>query len=164
MIIRQRSFFRLLALWGGILFIASCTSPAIVEDYVAVDPDGWNREEPAIIQFEVEEMNNPVNMGIYIRNNAMFPFRNLYLFTELKAPNGLIARDTVNCILANSRGEWMGEGMGSLKTSLHKYQFKASLPEKGVYELKIYQGMRVEELKGVEDVGLLIERIPNNSK
>jgi gliding motility-associated lipoprotein GldH len=144
--------------------IAGCTSPSIVEDYVSVDPDGWNRSQPAVIEFEVQDLNEPVNMGIYIRNNAMYPFRNLYVFTELKAPNGMVARDTVNCILANNRGEWLGTGMGSLKTSLHKYQLRAELPEDGTYELKVFQGMRIEELKGVEDVGLLIERIPNNSK
>ena len=148
----------------SIFTIMGCTSPAIVEDYVAVDPDGWNRDEPAVIRFDLSEQGVPVNMGIYVRNNAMYPFRNLYLFTELTAPNGKVARDTVNCILANSRGEWIGSGMGSLKTSLHKYQLRADLPENGEYELRIFQGMRVEELQGVEDVGLLIEHIPNTDK
>jgi gliding motility-associated lipoprotein GldH len=148
----------------SLLTIAACTSPAIVEDYVSVDTEGWHRDSAAVVAFEIEGLDEALNMGIYVRNNAMYPFRNLYLFTELTAPSGKVARDTINCILANNRGEWLGTGMGSLKTSLHKYQLGVELPEDGEYVLKIFQGMRVEKLEGVEDVGLLIERIPNNKK
>ena len=47
-------------------------------------------------------------------NGRLIPFSNLFVFLTTTYPNGKISVDTLECILANKKGEWQGDGAGDL--------------------------------------------------
>jgi len=76
--------------------------------------------------------------------------------------------DTLQYRMAYPNGEWMGEGIGSIKENLLWYKENFRFAEEGNYKLTIQQAVRkngqVEgdaELLGITDVGFSIERIEN---
>ena len=112
------------------------------------------------IDFSVEL--NPTTGELYdvlvgLRNNNEYLYSNLFLFVEVENPLGEISIDTLQYLLAEPDGTWIGSGVGSIKQNLFKYKEAQSF-EEGLYKFKFSQGMRSSILMGLEDIGLRIER------
>ena len=73
--------------------------------------------------------------------------------------NEIIKMDTLQYILAKPNGEWLGNGFGSVKEILLQYKNNYLFPNNGKYQIEIKHGMRADELKGMEDIGIKIENV-----
>jgi gliding motility-associated lipoprotein GldH len=102
---------------------------------------------------------NSNNVLFTIRNGSSFPFRNIYLFVTTTSPDGKKITDTLQYNLADEKGKWFGKGFGDIHELKLPYKSNVYFPLKGTYEFRIQHGMRVENLKGVYDFGLRIEKI-----
>jgi gliding motility-associated lipoprotein GldH len=76
------------------------------------------------------------------------------MFVDIRQDSVLLRRDTIEAILANERGEWIGHGISKYTMSL-PYLEHVQVHE-GVYEVVVQQGMREESLRGLTDIGLEI--------
>jgi len=86
-------------------------------------------------------------------------YSNLYLFVTIKGPDGNKQRDTVNCMLADKRGQWLGKGIGDLWDLKIPYIGDFKFAQEGKYTVSFEQAMRVKNgLKGITDVGLRVEK------
>jgi len=97
---------------------------------------------------------------LQIRNNNLYPYQNLWLFVAEKQPDGTIVRDTVECMLADEYGKWVGTGISIFNSDI-PIRVGYTFPQRGQYTFTIRQGMRDERLKGIEQIGIRIERIKN---
>ncbi len=98
------------------------------------------------------------NLFVNIRNTGNYKYSNLFLFVDVFQPEGKIERDTIECILADSRGKWLGSsGSGSIWDNQILFNRKARFPGVGKYVFRFTQAMREKELEGIMDVGLRIE-------
>ncbi len=93
-----------------------------------------------------------------IRNGSSYPFRNIFLFVTTTSPDGKRITDTLQYNLADEKGKWYGRGFGDIHELNLPYKSNVFFPKKGIYEFKVQHGMRVENLKGVYDFGLRIEK------
>jgi gliding motility-associated lipoprotein GldH len=66
--------------------------------------------------------------------------------------------DTVEYILAEKSGKWRGSGIGDLFDNQFSYRKNIRFEKPGKYQLSIRQGMRAEQLKGIHDIGLRVEK------
>lgn len=145
----------------GVLFllIPSCDSNKVYQEYIEVEGGVWHRENIANFEFEAKDTTSKHNLYINIRNTGDYPFSNLYLFVTMKGPNGNLLKDTVNCILADNRGKWLGSGIGDMFDQQIPYIGGFRFAQKGKYNVSLEQAMRVEDgLKGITDVGLRVEK------
>ena len=152
-----------------ILFTAfSCSDNKIVYGDIQSVGEAWGKEE--VMHFDIPEMDTLQSYNIYLnlRNNHHYPYNNIYLIVGLEYPNGKQEVDTLQYRMAYPNGEWMGEGIGSLKESLLWYKEDFRFLEEGSYKISIQQAVRkngeVEgdaALKGITDVGFRIERTQN---
>ena len=99
------------------------------------------------------------NIFFTIRTGSSYPFRNIYLFVTTISPDGKSITDTLQYNLADEKGKWYGKGFGDIHELNLPYKSNVYFPLKGTYEFKIQHGMRIENLKGVYDFGLRIEKI-----
>jgi gliding motility-associated lipoprotein GldH len=96
-------------------------------------------------------------MLITIRHTDAYPYQNLWLFVDIQKDSIPVTRDTIECYMANERGEWLGGGLSIHELPLlynDNYQF-ASI---GEYQISITQGMREDTLIGIKEVGVKIIR------
>lgn len=152
----SRPTILLTALFIIALIGSSCRNRSYYSDYVALPGATWSSNNPVLFNAPVDDTITPADIELIIRTNPGYPYRNLFLFFTTTSPGGLSIRDTVEYVLSNEKGERFGKGTGSIMSLKVPFKVNVIFPEQGVYRFKIEQGMRREELEGIEDIGLRI--------
>jgi gliding motility-associated lipoprotein GldH len=140
-----------------LLVCCSCGKRADYEEFVSV-PDTWNSRNVVHFDVNIKDTISPENVYISVRHTGKYEFSNLYLFVTAQSPNGNIKRDTVEIVLANDHGKWLGKGAASVFTMYYPYKTNIRFPLPGIYTFRIEQAMWVRDLKNVSDIGLLVEK------
>jgi gliding motility-associated lipoprotein GldH len=118
----------------------------------------WDKDN--VLKFEVPLTDTSLayNIDINLRNTGAYPMSNLYLFVTTTAPSGLSRRDTVELILADKRGQWYGKGFGNIWQHQRPFRRNIRFPVPGTYTFELQQAMRIDQLPGVVDAGIRIEK------
>ncbi|MCD4745605.1 MAG: gliding motility lipoprotein GldH [Bacteroidales bacterium] len=141
-----------------VILLVSCSSNGVFEQNKVIKNGYWNQNDILNFNVEISDTNTLHNFYINIRNSTDYKFSNIYFFIETYFPDGSFFRDTVECILADIDGRWLGKGLGKIKENQILLKKNVKFPQKGLYEFKFEQAMRVENLIGVEDFGIKIEK------
>jgi gliding motility-associated lipoprotein GldH len=140
------------------LLLVSCDPNQVYEKNIRI-PDGiWDRNNPVRFEVIVQDTITPHNLYINVRNTSMYPFSNLYLFVTTYAPSGHRIKDTIQIILADERGKWLGKGLGDIWDIQKIYKKQVRFAQKGKYVFEFEQAMRLEKLPFILDVGLRVEK------
>ena len=148
----------------AILF-ASCTDTLVYSEYSATTNGSWNRND--IKRFEVKDLDSlsAHDVFIMVRNDNTFPYSNLFLIAEINTPDNRIIRDTLEYEMARPDGQWLGKGFGSVLENKLWYKENIVFADAGVYTIELSHAMRqngkvegIDNLKGITDVGIEIER------
>lgn len=148
------------ALLAGLL-LAGCTGHVVYQEDAQVPNGTWDRAWKPQFAFEVTDTVAARDIFIDIRHTGDYPFSNIYLFTTLEGPDGLVYRDTVECTLADPSGRWYGKGTGFIFSDRFRahvlYRMDNRFPRQGRYVFTFEQAMRTGELPGVLDIGVSVE-------
>ncbi|MBN1990601.1 MAG: gliding motility lipoprotein GldH [Bacteroidales bacterium] len=151
---------KIIALACFIALIASaCDSNGVFDQNISTENEVWNRKNIARFEVDITDTTLANNLYVNLRNTTDYPNSNLYLFVTTTAPNGAVIRDTLECILANSYGKWLGKGIGKIKDNQILYKRMVRFPVAGAYTFEVEQAMRVDKLPGIVNVGLRIETV-----
>lgn len=147
-----------LIICGLLLVLFSCNSNLLYTDSRAIDNSSWNLDNVPDFSIPVSDTINSADVLFTIRTGSAYPFRNIFLFVTAISPDGRVIKDTVEYNLADEKGKWYGKGFGDIRELNLPYRLNVFFPSKGIYHFKIQHGMRVEDLKGVFDIGVRIEK------
>lgn len=136
----------------------SCDNTVVFEKNVTIPNGKWTKSDPVEIGFAIQDTLNPVNLIFNLRHTTDYEFSNLFLFVDTRYPNGTGVRDTLEIILAGYDGRWFGKGFGKIKEMNIPVRRGLIFPMTGNYALIFEQAMRVNELNGIEDIGITIEK------
>lgn len=147
----------------GCLFLFSCDSSRFFEENLKISNENWSINDIKTFEVNISDTNSLMNLLVNVRHTSSYSFSNLWLFVKMTNPSGIIQTDTLECILAEPDGKWLGDGgitdLWSLRTYFNTQRFN----KKGKYVFEIEQAMRYGEkakllnLEGVSDIGLRIE-------
>jgi gliding motility-associated lipoprotein GldH len=139
-------------------FLTSCDKKRIYEENKEINNYLWDVKDVKSFELNVTDTVTPNNFYINVRNSDGYPYSNLYLFIKTIFPNGRFSHDTLECILANDEGRWLGRGLGDIWD--HQIPFKKAkrFPFRGKYTFQLEQGMRTAKLPMIMDVGIRVER------
>lgn len=148
-----------------VLFVA-CDSKQLFDEYQTV-PGSWAKENAISFTFKSPDTTNKYNLFINLRNNNEYPFSNLHIITELEDPKKNKITDTLEYIMANPDGSWLGTGFSAIKENKLWYKEKVRFKEKGNYHLTVKHAMRkngnvlgLDNLNGITELGFRIEKTP----
>lgn len=141
-----------------VLFFSSCDKNRIFDDYKGIPDNNWSSSN--VIKFEVDiaDIETPTNFYINVRNADGYPFNNLFLFIKTTFPDGKMSNDTLECILADENGKWLGSGMGDIYDNQIPFKKNVRFPTAGKYTFEIQHGMRTDIIPLIMDIGLRIEK------
>jgi len=145
----------------SILLFYSCNSNLLFTDSVSMPSEEWRLENVPSFSPEITDTVSCNNIFFTIRTGSSYPFRNIYFFVSTTSPAGKTITDTLQYLLADKKGKWYGKGLGDVHELKLPFKTNIYFPTKGIYTFKICHGMRIENLKGVYDIGLRIEKIKN---
>ena len=153
---RVRIFFQQMIVYGICGICISCTRTAYYEKYQTIEPQ-WDKNKEYFFIYEITDNSVSYNLSLEIRNNNLYPYQNLWLFCAEEHPEGLVLRDTIECMLADNFGKWIGPGISIYHLSI-PVRTNYNFPHTGQYTFYIRHGMRDDRLKGIEQIGLRIEK------
>lgn len=142
---------------GCMFFCWACESAVVFQDQQAIPGRSWHYRDSLVFTAALNDTLSLHRMYLDIRNSTDYKYSNLFLFLDIEFPDGRILRDTLECILADRRGNWTGRGFGQLRFNRFLFRDDVWFPKEGIYTFTLYQGMREDELYGISDAGIRIE-------
>ena len=144
-----------------LLFFSSCDNNRIFEENKKIPAEGWSSSNVLKFDVDITNIEVPTNFYINVRNADGYPYNNLFLFIKTIFPNGKMSNDTLECILADENGKWLGSGMGDIYDNQIPFKKNVRFPDPGKYKFEIQHGMRSDVIPLIMDVGLRIEKTEN---
>ena len=141
------------------LFLAACTNNNVYFQYHPVNPKGWSADSLYTFDVEITDTISAYNVYVNVRNTPDYKNQNLWLFILEESPEGVVINDTIEFYLADVRGKWLGSGVGSIKEMPVLYHQGIKFERSGIYTYKIGHGMRDNNLVGINDLGIRVEKI-----
>ncbi len=142
----------------AVITFTACDSNRIFEDNETIDDNVWIREDVKTFEVDIIDTLSPNNFYVNVRNADGYPYRNVYLFIQTTFPQGSTTLDTINCIIADEKGQYLGSGMGDIFDNQILLKKNVIFPQSGKYTFKIQHGMRRDKLPLIMDVGMRIEK------
>ena len=159
--IKKNSVFLLLLL---LVINQACDKKQVFDEYQNIPNAAWETSNTLTFKFQAKDTVATKNLFINLRNNAEYPFSNLFLITEMKFPDGKQVVDTLEYDMADVTGKFLGTGITDVKENKLFYKENITFPSLGEYTFKVRQAMRkhneingVNALEGITEVGFRIE-------
>lgn len=141
-----------------VLLSSSCSNSTLYHKFETVNSDGWLRDSVLIYSCQIDSVASLYDIDIELNYNNNYQYSNLYLFVEASDTlEQQLFSDTLNITLADEYGRWLGDGWGSTYQQRVEYKKDLSFNKKGVYNIKVTQGMRDNPIGGIERVGVKIK-------
>jgi gliding motility-associated lipoprotein GldH len=150
-VLKQGAFFLLLP-----LLALSCDPNRIYEENLAVENNTWHADDIKTFEFEMTDTLSALDLFINVRTTTDYPYSNLYLFLYSSYPDGYKDKDTLEFILAQPDGKWLGESSGTVVENQILISRGGRFRVPGKYTFKLQQAMREEELGEIIDVGFRV--------
>ena len=141
---KNRSGFRSIVLPAliTITIFISCNSDNLYTATEVIPGICWNKYNKPVFQAEIIDTLQPCNIYITLRNTPDYPFRNIFLFVTTTSPEGYIIKDTIEYMIADESGRWIGKGLGDIHDLSLPFKLNVLFPVSGTYRFRIEQGMR----------------------
>ncbi|WP_194774290.1 gliding motility lipoprotein GldH [Pararhodonellum marinum] len=139
------------------LGLSACDDSRVYESYQSLP--GMNWHESDTVSFALSTLPDQTLSGtIGIKYNGDYEFHNLYVKYLLTDSLGnLLQNELINVGLFDSKsGKPLGKGFGNTYTQFDSIPFLAN--GTGGLEVHFIQYMRVNQLKGIESVGIKINK------
>ena len=147
----RKSKIKLHILFGMLaIMLSACQNRTICHTYRTIHANGWNRQDSLLFPIPViHDTATPLHLTVEIRNTSKYPYTNLFL---------TINGDTMECILANGKGEWTGKGISTLYQNQFPYEKSLQIAHPDTLMLNIRHIMSDSLLQGIQDIGIRLER------
>ena len=148
-----------LALLILLVFLCACNQDNETVFMKPVD-NQWPKNKNLDFAINIKDASIPKNIIFVVRNNNDYPYSNLWVISTLKdEKTQKTVVDSLNFILANPQGSWLGTGFGETKEILFQYKLNYKFPANGSYKMSLRHGMRRDTLAGIEDFGIKLENV-----
>jgi gliding motility-associated lipoprotein GldH len=128
------------------------------EDYHSFKYKRWNTDSIVSFKYTILDTTIKYDLSLSIRHSVDYEFQNLFIFLEETH------KDTIEIILANKSGKWIGSGISDIREVKYNFDNERIFAKKGEYMLSIEQAMRygsqakIENLEHILDVGLIVAK------
>jgi len=148
----------------ALLFISiSCKKESTVySKYYYFEKQEWSSKDTAKFRVDIIDTTSLCDVNIKIRHGELYPYSNLYVFLTTIYPDNRKQTDTIECILANSKGEWYGSGLGDMYDITLPIKKNIRFAKSGVYQFYFVQAMRQDPLPNISEFGFEIIRVSKN--
>ncbi len=145
---------------SGILYLLllnSCQRNELYDKTFSFSDDNWSYDQVVNFEFYVPDTSKSYDLFLQLRNSGLYSYSNIWLFVETKAPNGNVLRDTLEIMLVDETGRWLGKGIGNVNEMQVSYKNNAYFLNRGIFNISIQHAMRDSVLMGIMDLGFRLQ-------
>lgn len=131
---------------------SACTGLKETGEYHPIDADGWSYGDT--VHFNIESPDSVMrgDIAVVVRHTAAYPYSNLWL--EINYPqNDNIVSDSVNIVLADDFGNWLGRGAGLSFQRVDTILRDVTISTPA--DITLRHIMRVDRLSDIEQLGVV---------
>ncbi|MDI9340747.1 MAG: gliding motility lipoprotein GldH [Sediminibacterium sp.] len=143
-----------------LIVLTGCKNNTIFSKYETFAENEWQANNKVTFKVNVVDSINLHDIYLMVRHAESYPYSNLFLFVTTRYPDGKELKDTMELILANQKGEWLGDGAGEIYDYRVPVKKNIRFARGGEYQFSFEQGMRVDPLPLIMDFGFEIEKSP----
>lgn len=145
-------------IFASLLLFAACDDTRVYEQNAEMPDHAWTVRNKLNFSFFIGDTLTPHNFYFNVRNADDYPYSNIFVFMNTIFPNGKLKRDTIEFVLADPAGRWLGKGQGDLLDNQLLFMSAKRFPLKGKYTIEVEQAMRQQSLPGIYNAGIRIEK------
>lgn len=138
----------------AVLVLVSCDVHTLYDQQVALPENGWFKNEAVKFDLDISDTITPYHFELTLRHTTNYRYCNLYIFLTTRFPEGKMSRDTIELVLADPAGQWVGKGWGNLRDDEITLKSPLFFPQKGHYQFLVQQAMRTDTLNEITHLGL----------
>lgn len=142
------------------LLLVACQGDVVYSKFGSIPSHGWEADSALYFAPCINDTTADYQLQMTLRHTDAYSYQNLWLFIQISKDSVVIDTDTIECYLANDRGEWLGGGLTIHELPL-LFEEHYHFDQTGEYSISIQQGMRSDTLSGIKEVGV---KIINNGK
>jgi len=146
---------------GAVIFalvVMSCNNNIVFDDYKTFENQTWNADSSVIFSYSAIDTTSKNQLVIKVRHTTNYEFQNLFLFIKAEK------KDTLELLLANKEGKWLGKGIGDVREVEFVYRKDKVFAKKRDFTFEIEQAMRygklekIQHLNNIKAIGLGIQK------
>ena len=152
--VRNNIFFLL----AGLILFASCKREELYFHYQNIEKGNWYRDSVLTFSLDTLDVNQigEYNVSLELTTSMLYPFSDIQLRVDHNFNDTIISSDTIRYKIVDEHGKSLGKGVGSLRQLSIPYKSDIWLDSTRSYELKVFQLINIDPIKGVEKVGVKI--------
>lgn len=137
--------------------LISCKNPNVFEEYESFENQQWNTDSLLSFDYIVRDTISAHRLTLKVRHCVEYEYQNLILFVSSD-----FSRDTVELLLADKKGKWIGRGIGNIRETEIILEKGKIFSKKEKKTIKIEQAMRygsaekITRLKFIDAIGISI--------
>jgi gliding motility-associated lipoprotein GldH len=108
--IKNNYVMRNLFLIGIIIMFISCDNITVFEEYKSFENQEWNTDSLVNFDYSITDTISTYKIILNLRHSVDYEYQNLFLFVNSEA-----SRDTIELLLADKSGRWLGSGVGDIR-------------------------------------------------
>jgi len=146
-----------------LLILSSCKKESTVYSrYYYFEKHEWSSKDTAKFRVDIIDTTSLCDVNVKIRHGELYPYSNLYVFLTTIYPDNRKQIDTIEFILANSKGEWYGSGLGDMYDITLPIKKNIRFAKSGLYQFYFVNAMRHDPLPNISEFGFEIIRVSKN--
>ena len=118
----------------------------------------WSYSDTVHFSFDIQDTTAKYNLYLDVVHSDTFPFQNLYLNLFSKTPTDEIVKDQHSLELQEKDGYWISECSGHTCELRFILRENLTFPAVGSYTISAEQYTREENLRGIQSLGLFLEK------
>ena len=148
---------RNLFLIGTIVIFISCDNSIVFEKYKSFENQEWNTDSLVSFDYTITDTISTYKLVLNVRYGVEYEYQNLFLFI-----NSEFSRDTIELLLADKSGKWLGSGVGDIREIKSLLAVEKTYPKKENNTINIEQAMRygaaekIKNLKFIDAIGISV--------
>jgi gliding motility-associated lipoprotein GldH len=142
--------------------IASCMPSNQYHKKYFLPNHQWSYADCKTFDFEITDTTSLYNLQFLMQHAEAYAYSNVWIKMTTTYPNGKLDSQRIEVALALPDGHWLGRGGNGLVEHTMNITPNATamrFVEKGVYQIKIEQMMRINPLMNIEYIGLQVEKV-----
>jgi gliding motility-associated lipoprotein GldH len=138
------------------LLLVSCGEQPMFEKSYSFKSNSWSQKVKPAFKIAIDDTTKAYDFTITFRVTTDYAYNNVWFYLNTKTPDGITAREPFEIKITNPDGTWAGVKTGTVvETNLNFNRRK--LPKKGNYYFTLEQGVTMDKLDEVLDIGLKVE-------
>lgn len=140
----------------------SCSDEALMDQRENFDNNSWDYQQKVSFDYETIDSTELVDILILFRTTTDYTYSNMFVIMETIMPDETSDTDTLQFILAEPSGKWIGNRVGNTVEFEIKVSKSVKFPKNGVYKFSFQHGMQDKVLHEVLDFGMRITPSENS--